>query len=102
MNIFDKMFEGESTPISTNNTNNTTNNNDNSNIYNNNDNNNQLLSTSMMTPFPKQTPLAMAYVPFQMWEMPYDDAVGFVRGTIFPSLDKPFIGEEAVKDARKR
>lgn len=39
---------------------------------------------------------AMAYVAFQTWETPYDPEVGFVRGTIFPSLDKPFLGEEVV------
>ena len=47
--------------------------------------------------FPEDTPLAMAYVPFQMWEKPYEADVGLSRGTIFPSLDKPFIGEEAVR-----
>ena len=52
------------------------------------------------TAFPENTPIGMSYVPYQMWEKPYDDAVGFVRGTIFPSLDKPFIGEEAVKNER--
>ncbi|MFA5658795.1 MAG: spore coat associated protein CotJA [Oscillospiraceae bacterium] len=54
------------------------------------------------TPFPQYTPIAMAYVPFQQWERPYDDNVALSRGTIFPSLDKPFIGEEAVKNAGKR
>ncbi len=54
------------------------------------------------TPFPQYTPIAMAYVPFQQWERPYDEAVALSRGTIFPSLDKPFIGEEAVKNAGKR
>lgn len=49
--------------------------------------------------FPKQTPLAMAYIPFQKWETPYEPEVGLSRGTIFPSLDKPFIGEEAVSNA---
>lgn len=49
--------------------------------------------------FPSETPLAMAYVPFQCWEEPYDRDTAFARGTIFPSLDKPFIGEEAVKNA---
>lgn len=46
--------------------------------------------------FPKDTPPAMAYVPYQFWEKPYDDDTGLARGTIFPVLDKPFIGEEAV------
>ncbi len=47
--------------------------------------------------FPKETPVGMAYVPFQKWEKPYDCDAGLSRGTIFPSLDKPFIGEEAVR-----
>lgn len=42
--------------------------------------------------------LGMAYVPWQSWETPYELPVGFSRGTIFPKLDKPFIGEEAVKN----
>ena len=49
--------------------------------------------------FPADTPLAMAYVPYQMWETPYEQDVALQRGTIFKSLDKPFIGEEAVKNA---
>lgn len=52
--------------------------------------------------FPTHTPIAMAYVPFQQWEKTYDDAVALSRGTIFPSLDKPFLGEEAVRNVRKR
>lgn len=54
------------------------------------------------TAFPADTPVAMAYVPYQMWEKTYDCNIGFVRGTLFPSLDKPFIGEEAVPNERKR
>lgn len=50
--------------------------------------------------FPKETPLAMAYVPVQSWERVYDLPTALARGTIFPSLDKPFIGEEAVKNAK--
>ena len=55
-----------------------------------------------LMPFPQHTPIAMAYVPYQQWEKLYDDAVAISRGTIFPSLDKPFIGEEAVRNARQR
>ncbi len=51
------------------------------------------------TVFPKKTPLAMAYIPFQQWETPYEAEVGLSRGTVFPGLDKPFIGEEAVNSA---
>lgn len=40
--------------------------------------------------------LSMAYVPTQTWEQPYEVEVAISRGTIFPSLDKPFIGKEAV------
>lgn len=49
--------------------------------------------------FPEDTPIAMAYIPYQSWEKPYEVSVGLARGTVFPSLDKPFIGEEAVKNA---
>jgi hypothetical protein len=49
---------------------------------------------------PKKLAYAMAYVPFQPWESPYEDDVALSRGTAFPCLDKPFIGEEAVKNAR--
>lgn len=36
--------------------------------------------------------LAMAYVPVQPWETPYDAFDGLDRGTLFPSLDKPYLG----------
>ncbi len=36
--------------------------------------------------------LAMAYVPEQEWETPYNVMDGLKRGTLFPSLDKPFLG----------
>ena len=52
------------------------------------------------SPLPKKTAYAMAYVPFQQWETPYEDDVALHRGTAFACLDKPFIGEEAAKDAR--
>lgn len=39
---------------------------------------------------------AMAYVPLQSWEKTYEISVALDRGTIFPELDKPFIGKEAV------
>lgn len=41
---------------------------------------------------PKDTPLAMAYVPFQQWENPLPMAEGFQKGTIFSELDYPFLG----------
>lgn len=45
---------------------------------------------------PRLLSLAMAFVPRQSWETPYDFDVALRRGTIFPSLDKPFLGEEAL------
>ena len=39
---------------------------------------------------------AMAFVPMQGFDTPYDPVLAFSRGTIFPALDKPFLGEEAV------
>lgn len=36
-------------------------------------------------------PVGMGYVPMQNWETPYPMDQGFRRGTIFPSLDYPFV-----------
>ena len=41
--------------------------------------------------------LAMSYVPIQQWETPYDENTALCRGTIFPALDKPFLGTEDEK-----
>lgn len=40
--------------------------------------------------------LAMAYIAMQQWQNIYDPDVGFVRGTIFSELDKPFLGREGL------
>ena len=40
---------------------------------------------------PDYFPIAMAYVPWQVWEQPYPLEQGFNRGTIFPELDLPFV-----------
>lgn len=37
-------------------------------------------------------PLAMAYVPWQMWRKIYDAEKALCQGTIFEELDKPFRG----------
>lgn len=37
--------------------------------------------------------LAMFYVPVQEWTDVYDTDTALKRGTLFPCLDKPFIGE---------
>lgn len=52
------------------------------------------------TMFPENPALAIAYVAFQPWETLYEPDVALSRGTVFPSLDKPFIGEEAVKNGK--
>ena len=36
-------------------------------------------------------PVGMGYVPMQNWETPFPMERGFHRGTIFPSLDYPFV-----------
>lgn len=41
-------------------------------------------------------PLAIAYVPIQKWNKTYNPEVGLTRGTIFPELDLPFLGEEVM------
>ena len=44
------------------------------------------------TPLPAVTVVAMAYVPFQQFGTIYDPERGLRSGTIFPDLDKPFLG----------
>ncbi len=48
-------------------------------------------------PFPKNTPVAMAYIPFQQSGELYPPEIGLERGTLFPDLDKPFLGGGASK-----
>lgn len=43
------------------------------------------------SPFPPQTPLGMAYVPFQQWGSVYEINDAFPKGTLFPELDFPFM-----------
>lgn len=40
--------------------------------------------------FPKNTPLAMAYVPFQQWGDVFDNDEALCKGTLFPDLVFPF------------
>lgn len=42
--------------------------------------------------FPENTPLGMAYVPFQEWEEPLPENSALEEGTIFSSLVYPFTG----------
>jgi len=37
-------------------------------------------------------PVGMCYVPWQQWNQIYDLEKGFHCGTIFPELNKPFLG----------
>lgn len=42
-------------------------------------------------------PVAMAYVPWQNWNTVYDLEKALTCGTIFPELNKPFLGVRDVK-----
>lgn len=44
------------------------------------------------TPFPPQTPVGMAYIPYQNMDRIYDEEQGLMVGTLFPELNKPFLG----------
>lgn len=52
--------------------------------------------------FPKDTVDAMAYVPFQQDSNIYSAQQGFVSGTMFPVLDKPFLGNEREANNEQR
>lgn len=43
-------------------------------------------------------PLAMVYSPNQIWGAIYDPSLALQRGTLFPELDKPWVGEEVDRD----
>lgn len=45
--------------------------------------------------FPPETPVGMAYVPWQTISTVYAPEVGLTQGTIFPDLDKPWLGSSA-------
>lgn len=61
------------------------------NINNINDIQNDNIPDNQVPRFPANTPLAMAYVPFQQWGDVYEAQEGFEKGTIFPELDFPFM-----------
>ena len=46
---------------------------------------------------PKEPVVAMAYVPYQNPTLIYSAEQGIKRGTLFPCLDKPFVGCEVQK-----
>jgi len=45
-----------------------------------------------MTPLPDDATVTMAYVPFQLDTEIYDDMKALEEGTLFPILNKPFLG----------
>lgn len=48
-------------------------------------------SNTQNTAIPTESmPLAIATVPMQQWEQPYDPKSALNNGTIFPSLNLPF------------
>ncbi len=57
---------------------------------------------SALSEFPVNTPIAMAYVPFQQWSEPYNELTGLYYGTMFPELNLPFWrSEEARQNGQK-
>ena len=51
--------------------------------------------------FPARLSLAMAYVPYQTWEVPMAPADALNAGTVFPSLSMPFLmAKGGSEDAR--
>lgn len=42
-------------------------------------------------------PIGMAYVPMQTWGPLYDPQKALCQGTLFPELDKPFLGGRAAR-----
>lgn len=45
-----------------------------------------------MSALPHNPALAMAYIPMQFYRDTYGIEEGFNAGTVFPELDKPFLG----------
>lgn len=45
-----------------------------------------------ISPLPKNPVVAMAYVPYQNNDELYSSEHGIVTGTMFPVLNKPFVG----------
>lgn len=52
--------------------------------------------------FPEDAALAIAYVRWQEFGNVYEAEEGFLHGTIFPCLDKPFYGRRARYGMQKR
>lgn len=52
------------------------------------------VENTLCSDFTEKFPIAMAYVPWQKWGTVYQTKTALERGTIFPELDLPFLGEE--------
>ena len=52
------------------------------------------ISSPDLSPLPSDTVVAMAYVPFQQLKSIYGAQDGLKNGTMFPCLNKPFLGKE--------
>ena len=50
---------------------------------------------------PRLLSLAMGFVPRQIWETPFDNETAFSRGTIFPALDKPWMGWKTARTRKE-
>lgn len=48
------------------------------------------------TDFPDDTVVAMAYVPFQLDKTSYSAEKALCEGTLFPVLNKPFLGRSVL------
>lgn len=46
---------------------------------------------------PSNPAVAMAYVPWQIFTRAYEPQKALMAGTIFPELDKPFVGRQGGK-----
>ena len=49
-----------------------------------------------MTKLPENPVVTMAYVPFQVCTEQYDAEKALCQGTLFPNLDKPFLGGKCI------
>ena len=46
----------------------------------------------IVPPFPRNPVVAMAYIPYQNPKAVYTASCGLKKGTMFPCLNKPFLG----------
>lgn len=53
-------------------------------------NSNTACSCHSQSALSRRIPLAIATIPIQPWEQPYDSCKALNCGTVFPSLDLPF------------